>query len=104
MDVGEEIKKKLYASNYFSRKPFADMIWVPNPLEKAKNGKTALLFMNGSHFVFGYDFLDHIYSSARRFIETFSGRKCYNVLRALNFVTKKIYTVKNNSYLIAESA
>ncbi len=77
---------------------------VLHPLmKKAKKGKIALLFMDGSHFVFGCDFLGYIYSLVRRFVETFSGRQRYNVLGALNFVTKKIHTVKNNTYLNAET-
>ena len=51
------------------------------------------LFMDASHFVMGCDFLGYVYSRARRFIRTFSGRKRYNVLGALDFVSKKVLTV-----------
>ena len=68
-------------------------------MEKAKNGDITLLFMDASHFVMGCDFLGYIYGKTRRFIKTFSGRKRYNVLAALNFVTKKMTTVTNDTYI-----
>jgi transposase len=65
-------------------------------MEKAKTGKTALLFVDASHFVMGY-----VYSKTRRFIRTCSGRKRYNVLGALNFMTKKLTTITNDTYITA---
>ena len=47
----------------------------------------------------GCDFLGYIYGKARRFIKTYSGRKRYNVLGALNFFSKKITTVTNDTYI-----
>jgi len=70
-------------------------------MSKAKNNELALLFMDGSHFVMGCDFLGYIYGKTRRFIKTFSGRKRYNVLGALNFVTKKVTTIANDTYITA---
>ena len=49
----------------------------------------------------GCDFLGYIYGKTRRFIKTFSGRKRYNVLGALNFVTKKVSVVANDTYITA---
>jgi transposase len=49
----------------------------------------------------GCDFLGCIYGKVRRFIKTFSGRRRYNVLAALNFVTKKVSTVTNDTYITA---
>jgi transposase len=46
-------------------------------------------------------FLCYIYGKRRKFIKTFSGRKRYNVLGALNFVTKKVTTVVNDTYITA---
>ena len=46
-----------------------------------------------------FNFLGYIYGKARRFIKTFSGRKRYNVLGALNFVTKKVTVVANDTYI-----
>ncbi len=70
-------------------------------MEKAKNGDISLLFMDASHFVMGCDFLGFIYGKARRFVTTFSGRKRYNVLGAMDFITKKVLTVTNETYITA---
>ena len=70
-------------------------------MAKAKKSELTLLFLDASHFVMGCDFLGYIYGKTRRFIKTFSGRKRYNVLGALNFVTKKIATVANDTYITA---
>jgi transposase len=68
-------------------------------MEKAKSGEISLLFMDASHFVMGFDFLGYIYCITRRFIQTASGRKRYNVLGALNFISKKVTTVTNTTYI-----
>ena len=68
-------------------------------MEQAKNGELTLLFLDASHFVMGCDFLGYIYGKVRRFIKTYSGRKRYNVLGALNFVSKKVTTVTNDTYI-----
>lgn len=70
-------------------------------MEKAKDGSLALLFLDASHFVMGCDFLGYIYSKTRRFVKTYSGRKRYNVLGALDFVSKRVLTVANDSYITA---
>ena len=59
------------------------------------------MFMDASHFVMGCDFLGYIYGVVRRFIKTYSGRKRYNVLGALNFISKKVTTVTNDTYITA---
>jgi transposase len=75
---------------------------VLHPLmDEASKGKITLLFMDASHFVMGCDFLGYIYGVIRRFIKTYSGRKRYNVLGALNFITKKMTTVTNDTYITA---
>lgn len=68
---------------------------------KRKNSAHVLLFMDASHFVLGCDFLGGIYSKARRFVRTFSGRQRYNVLGAINFVNKKVHTITNVTYITA---
>lgn len=68
-------------------------------MNEAKESKIALLFLDASHFVMGCDFLGYIYGTARRFIQTASGRKRYNVLGALDFVSKKVTTVTNDTYI-----
>ena len=70
-------------------------------MEKAKNGQISLLFLDASHFVMGCDFLGHLYGKVRRFVKTFSGRRRYNVLGALDYVSKKVLTVVNDSYITA---
>lgn len=68
---------------------------------KRKNSAHVLLFMDASHFVHGCDFLGGVYSKTRRFIRTFSGRRRYNVLGAINFMAKKVHTVTNTTYITA---
>ena len=66
------------------------------------NDNEALLFMDASHFVMGCDFLGRVYSRTRRFVKTFSGRRRFNVLGALDFVTGKVLTVTNDSYITGQ--
>ncbi|MDR1110468.1 MAG: IS630 family transposase, partial [Deltaproteobacteria bacterium] len=70
-------------------------------MDRAKSGGIALLFVDASHFVMGCDFLGYIYGKARRFMKTCSGRKRYNVLGALDVVSKKVTTVTNDAYITA---
>jgi transposase len=70
-------------------------------MQKAKNGKITLLFVDASHFIMGCDYLGYIYGKARRFIKTYSGRSRYNVLGALDYVSKKLTTITNDSYITA---
>ncbi len=70
-------------------------------MEKAQKGEAALLFMDASHFVMGCDFLGFIYGRVRRFVPTFSGRKRYNILGAIDFITKKVLTITNDKYITA---
>jgi len=70
-------------------------------MQKAKKGSIELLFVDASHFVMGCDYLGYIYGKVRKFVRTFSGRKRYNVLGALNYVSKKLITVTNDAYITA---
>ena len=70
-------------------------------MDQAEKSELALLFLDASHFVMGCDFLGGIYGTVRRFVLTFSGRKRYNVLGAIDYVTKKVLTVTNESYITA---
>ena len=70
-------------------------------MDKATTDKIVLLFVDASHFVMGCDFLGYIYGKVRRFIKTYSGRKRYNVLGALNYITKAVTTVTNDTYITA---
>ena len=72
-------------------------------MKRVKNdAKAALLFMDASHFVMGCDFLGYVYARTRRFIRTFSGRKRYNVLGALDFAAgRRVLSVTNDAYITA---
>lgn len=75
---------------------------VLHPLMKrAASGKIALLFLDAAHFVMGMGFLGYVYGKVRRFVGTYSGRKRYNVLGALDYVTKKVHVVTNDKYISA---
>jgi len=87
-------------ANALVQRGYYDTILQPL-MSKAMKNKLTLLFLDGSHFVMGCDFLGYIYGKTRRFIKTFSGRKRYNVLGALNFITKKVTTVANDTYITA---
>jgi len=87
-------------ANAALQRGYYDTIMLPL-MSKAKENKLTLLFLDASHFVMGCDFLGYIYGKTRRFIKTFSGRKRYNILGALNFVTKKVTTVANDTYITA---
>ena len=69
-------------------------------IKQAKNGLITLFFMDASHFVMG-GFAGRVWSVVRRFVKTSSGRKRYNVLGALNFISKKMETVCNDTYITA---
>jgi transposase len=68
-------------------------------MKQAKDGIIELLFVDASHFVMGCDYLGSVYGFVRRYIRTGSGRKRYNVLGALNFMSKKLTTITNDSYI-----
>lgn len=71
-------------------------------LEEAKAGKRVVLFMDAAHFVHGA-FLAAVWCFTRLFIPSPSGRKRFNVLGAVNAVTKEILTFTNETYINAES-
>jgi transposase len=67
-------------------------------IEGAKAGLLELFFVDASHFVMG-GVPGRLWGKVRLWVKTGTGRKRYNVLGALNFVSHKIETVKNNSYI-----
>jgi transposase len=87
-------------ANPTAQRTFYDTV-LKSLMDEAKKGAITLLFMDASHFVMGCDFLGYIYGMTRRFIKTYSGRKRYNILGALNFVLKKVTTVTNDTYITA---
>lgn len=71
-------------------------------MERANEGSDdVLLFLDASHFVMGCDFLGYIYGDARRIVKTWSGRKRYNVLGAMDYASKNVLTVSNDEYITA---
>lgn len=68
-------------------------------MRKAQQGVVKLLFLDASHFIMGCDFLGYIYCKVRRWVTTFSGRKRYNVLGALDFISKRVLTITNDTYI-----
>ena len=70
-------------------------------MDRAADGREALLFLDASHFVMGCDYLGFIYGKVRRFVKSFSGRMRYNVLGAVDFATKEVVTVTNDTYITA---
>ena len=70
-------------------------------IDRAERAELVLLFMDASHFVMGCDFPGHIYGKVRRFVLTFSGRRRYNVPGAIDYATKKVLTITNESYITA---
>lgn len=72
-------------------------------MSKAQKGRHVLYFVDAAHFVMGSDFIGSVYCRSRRFARTFSGRKRYNVLGALDFSSKKVITVTNDDYINADS-
>jgi len=71
-------------------------------LAEAKEGKRVVLFMDAAHFVHGA-FLGMVWCFVRLFIPSPSGRKRFNVLGALNAVTKEVLTLTNETYINAQS-
>lgn len=71
-------------------------------LAEAKAGKRRVLFVDAAHFVMGA-YLSMVWCFTRLFIASPSGRQRFNVLGAVDAVTKEIFTVTNDTYINAES-
>lgn len=71
-------------------------------LEAAQQGKLQLFFVDAAHFVF-LPFLGYLYSMAVRSIKMASGRQRFNVLGAINAVSKELVTFTNFDYINAEA-
>lgn len=67
---------------------------------KAESGEIHLLFLDAAHFVMGV-FLCFLWSAKRVFIKSSPGRKRYNVLGAVDAVTKHILTLTNEGRIDA---
>ena len=71
-------------------------------LEQAINGEKLVFFVDAAHFVHRA-YLGFLWCFTRTFICSPSGRKRFNVLGAVNAVTKEIIMVTNETYINAES-
>lgn len=71
-------------------------------LKEAKAGRKAVFFVDAAHFVHRA-YLGFVWCFTRIFIPSPSGRKRFNVLGAINALTKEIVTVTNDSYINAGS-
>ena len=67
-------------------------------LTEAKAGKREVYFVDAAHFVLGA-FLGYLWSFVRVFVRTPSGRQRFNVLGALNAITKELITITNDTYI-----
>ena len=79
---------------------FRDNVLLPL-IDKATKGLCQLYFLDASHFVMG-GFAGRIWAKCRVWVKTGTGRKRFNVLGALNFVSKKMELVTNTMYIAEE--
>ena len=71
-------------------------------LAEAKAGERAVFFLDAAHFVYRA-YLGFIWCFERIFIPSPSGRKRFNVLGAINAITKEVITVTNQTYINSQS-
>lgn len=67
-------------------------------IEKARKKEIHLFFVDAAHFVL-QPFLGFLYCFTKIFVKASAGRKRYNVLGALNAITKEITTITNFTYI-----
>ena len=67
-------------------------------LQEASDGTRTVFFVDAAHFVMGA-FLGYLWCLSRIFVRTPSGRSRFNVLGALNAITKELMTVTNETYI-----
>ena len=84
-------------ANIEEQKKFHDNELQPR-LEEAKAGIRTVYFVDAAHFVLGA-FLGYLWSFSRVFVRTPSGRQRFNVLGALNAITKELITITNDTYI-----
>ncbi len=71
-------------------------------IAQAKAGLRYLFFVDAAHFVFG-TYLGYLWCFVRVLVQTPSGRQRFNVLGALNAITREIVTVTNTGYINSHS-
>ena len=71
-------------------------------LEEAEQGKRQVFFVDAAHFVYG-TFLCCLWSFVRLYVRAASGRQRFNVLGAINAVTKELIAVSNTTVVNTET-
>ena len=71
-------------------------------LDAAAAGDGHVFFVDAAHFVFG-TFLGCLWSFARIFVRTASGRQRFNVLGAWNVITRELIAVTNTTVVNTET-
>ncbi len=71
-------------------------------MKEAKKGKIKVYFIDAAHFVFT-TYIGSLWCFVRCFIKSPSGRSRFNVLGALDAITKEMITIVNDGYINAES-
>ncbi|BDA72028.1 hypothetical protein CAL7716_061940 [Calothrix sp. PCC 7716] len=71
-------------------------------LKEACNGEKAVFFLDAAHFVYK-SYLGYLWCFVRTFICSPCGRKRFNVLGAVNAVTKEIIILTNETYINSET-
>jgi transposase len=71
-------------------------------LEEAKAGQRVVFCMDAAHFVFA-PFLGLVWCFERLFVTAPRGRQRLNVLAALNATTRDLFSVRNLTYITAET-
>ena len=71
-------------------------------LEEARQGKRHVFFVDASHFVYG-TFLCCLWSFVRLYVRAASGRQRFNVLGAINAVTRELIAVSNTAVVNTET-
>jgi transposase len=71
-------------------------------LEEARQGKRHVFFVDASHFVYG-TFLCCLWSFVRLYVRAASGRQRFNVLGALDAVTRELTAVCNTGVVNSET-
>lgn len=83
-----------------AQREFKERMLEPK-LQEAAAGQRIVFFVDAAHFVLA-PFLGIVWCFARLFLRAPSGRQRFNVLGALNAITKEVITVCNDTYITAE--
>ena len=84
-------------ANFEEQEKFLNEVMAPD-LAKAKAGKILMYYVDASHFVEGSN-KGYVWSRRPVLVKASSGRQRYNVLGALNPITKELIMVTNDTYI-----